>query len=83
MATTRLRKAFRYPDESGDEQGRGELDEEGLFCVFSSSYVLFTDRLLEQELVIRQLQAQNDKRNSEYTVKTPLSCGHCQRRNHS
>ncbi|GIJ82478.1 hypothetical protein Asppvi_000986 [Aspergillus pseudoviridinutans] len=56
MATTRLRKAFRYPDDSGDdEQGREELDEE------------------EQDLVIRQLQAKNDKRNSEYTVNTSLS----------
>ncbi|GFF37821.1 hypothetical protein IFM46972_05347 [Aspergillus udagawae] len=51
MATTRLRKAFRYPDDSGDdEQSREELDEE------------------EQDLVIRQLQAENDKRNSEYTI---------------
>ncbi|EBA27396.1 uncharacterized protein AFUA_4G05985 [Aspergillus fumigatus Af293] len=56
MSTTRLRKAFRYPDDSGDdEQGREELDEE------------------EQDVVIRQLQAENDQRNSEYTVKTPLS----------
>jgi hypothetical protein len=56
MATTRLRKAFRYPDDSGDdEQGREELDEE------------------EQDVVIRQLQAQNDKRNSEYTVNSTLS----------
>ncbi|KAK9644690.1 hypothetical protein HCH54_007109 [Aspergillus fumigatus] len=51
MSTTRLRKAFRYPDDSGDdEQGREELDEE------------------EQDVVIRQLQAENDKRNSEYTI---------------
>ncbi|KAG2414189.1 hypothetical protein HFD88_003380 [Aspergillus terreus] len=28
MATTRLRKAFRYPDDSDDGQGREELDEE-------------------------------------------------------
>ena len=31
MATTRLRRAFRYPEDSGDERGREELDEEGLF----------------------------------------------------
>lgn len=29
MASARLRKAFRYPD-SGDEDAREELDEEGL-----------------------------------------------------
>lgn len=30
MATTRLRRAFRYPENSGDEaQEREELDEEG------------------------------------------------------
>lgn len=31
MATTRLRRAFRYPEDSDDERGREELDEEGLF----------------------------------------------------
>lgn len=31
MATARLRKAFRYPDDSGDdEHEREELDEEGM-----------------------------------------------------
>lgn len=30
MATTRLRRAFRYPEDSGDEHEREELDEEGL-----------------------------------------------------
>lgn len=30
MAATRLRRAFRYPEDSGDEaQEREELDEEG------------------------------------------------------
>lgn len=30
MATARLRKAFRYPDDSeGEEPGREDLDEEG------------------------------------------------------
>ncbi|KAL4911666.1 hypothetical protein BDW62DRAFT_215614 [Aspergillus aurantiobrunneus] len=28
MATARLRKAFRYPDDSGDDDTREELDEE-------------------------------------------------------
>ncbi|KAL4935738.1 hypothetical protein BDV06DRAFT_120875 [Aspergillus oleicola] len=28
MASARLRKAFRYPDDSGDEDAREELDEE-------------------------------------------------------
>jgi hypothetical protein len=30
MASARLRKAFRYPDDSGDDDAREELDEEGL-----------------------------------------------------
>ncbi|KAL2845361.1 hypothetical protein BJX68DRAFT_242206 [Aspergillus pseudodeflectus] len=50
MASARLRKAFRYPDDSGDDDAREELDEE------------------EQERVIKHLQQQNDKRNSEYTL---------------
>ncbi|KKK16571.1 hypothetical protein ARAM_003093 [Aspergillus rambellii] len=50
MASARLRKAFRYPDDSGDDTVREELDEE------------------EQERVIRHLQIQNEKRNSEYTI---------------
>lgn len=29
MTSTRLRKAFRYPDDSGDDIAREELDEEG------------------------------------------------------
>ncbi|KAL2863042.1 uncharacterized protein BJX67DRAFT_268362 [Aspergillus lucknowensis] len=28
MASARLRKAFRYPEDSSDDDGRGELDEE-------------------------------------------------------
>lgn len=31
MATVRLRKAFRYPEDSDDEAGREELDEQGMF----------------------------------------------------
>lgn len=44
MATTRLRRAFRYPEDSGDERGREELDEEGLFdpAVDPSIYYLST-----------------------------------------
>ena len=49
MAAVRLRKAFRYPEDS-DDNSREELDEE------------------EQERVIRQLQLQNDARNSQYNV---------------
>lgn len=29
MASARLRKAFRYPDDSGDDIAREELDDEG------------------------------------------------------
>lgn len=29
MESARLRKAFRYPDDSGDDIAREELDEEG------------------------------------------------------
>lgn len=37
MATPRLRKAFRYPDDSDDdEHGRAELDDEGWFHGLSS-----------------------------------------------
>lgn len=44
MSTTRLRKAFRYPDDSGDdEQGREELDEEGLLCVFHRINYILTE----------------------------------------
>ncbi|GLA45829.1 hypothetical protein AnigIFM63604_006784 [Aspergillus niger] len=51
MATARLRRAFRYPDDSGDEEhSREELDEE------------------EQERVIEQLKALDEKRNSEYSI---------------
>ena len=35
MASIRLRRAFRYPEDSGDENEREELDEEGLFSVGS------------------------------------------------
>lgn len=36
MATTRLRRAFRYPEDSGDEEHeREELDEEGLYAMVS------------------------------------------------
>ncbi|OJJ71488.1 hypothetical protein ASPBRDRAFT_126880 [Aspergillus brasiliensis CBS 101740] len=52
MATARLRRAFRYPDDSGDdEHSREELDEEA-----------------EQERVIEQLKSLNEKRNSEYSI---------------
>ncbi|KAL2816161.1 hypothetical protein BJX63DRAFT_430448 [Aspergillus granulosus] len=52
MASARLRKAFRYPDDDDDDDddARVELDEE------------------EQERVIQHLQQQNDKRNSEYSL---------------
>ena len=34
MATARLRRAFRYPDDSGDdEHSREELDEEGMYIL--------------------------------------------------
>lgn len=40
MATTRFRRAFRYPEDSGDEgHGREELDEEGPFAMLFSGYV--------------------------------------------
>lgn len=36
MATTRLRRAFRYPEDSGDEgHEREELDEEGPSAMLS------------------------------------------------
>lgn len=41
MATTRLRRAFRYPEDSGDEgHEREELDEEGPFAMLFSRYVV-------------------------------------------
>ncbi|KAL2819941.1 hypothetical protein BDW59DRAFT_119420 [Aspergillus cavernicola] len=50
MASARLRKAFRYPDDSGEDAAREELDEE------------------EQERVIRHLQLQSEKRDSQYST---------------
>lgn len=39
MASVRLRKAFRYPVDFGDDDARAELDEEGLLK-FSVSHLL-------------------------------------------
>ncbi|KAL4801294.1 hypothetical protein BDV18DRAFT_86399 [Aspergillus unguis] len=50
MASARLRKAFHYPDDSGDDDAREELDEE------------------EQEQMIVHFKAQNEKRNSQYSL---------------
>ncbi|KAL4993455.1 hypothetical protein BDV10DRAFT_26196 [Aspergillus recurvatus] len=50
MAFARFRKAFRYPDDSGDDDAREELDEE------------------EQERVIKILKAQNEERDSQYSL---------------
>jgi hypothetical protein len=74
MESARLRKAFRYPDDSGDDIAREELDEEGPLkpcppkdC---SSDVLF----LEQERVIKNLKIQNEERDSQYSVTIRLPC---------
>ncbi|THC94604.1 hypothetical protein EYZ11_005927 [Aspergillus tanneri] len=49
--TARLRRIFRYPDDSdGGEHTREELDEQ------------------EQEMVVRQLKLQNDRRDSEFRI---------------
>ena len=36
MATVRLRRVFRYPEDSDTEHDREELDEEGLIYIFLS-----------------------------------------------
>ncbi|GKZ29419.1 hypothetical protein AbraIFM66950_004827 [Aspergillus brasiliensis] len=64
MATARLRRAFRYPDDSGDdEHSREELDEEA-----GGHSDNVADGPAEQERVIEQLKSLNEKRNSEYSV---------------
>lgn len=70
MATTRLRKAFRYPEDSDNEEHeREELDEEGTLSLL---YINTSERALtkptEQERVVEQLQRQNNQRNSQYSV---------------
>ncbi|PLN75572.1 hypothetical protein BDW42DRAFT_34855 [Aspergillus taichungensis] len=70
MAYPRLRKTFRYPDDSdGDEHGRAELDDEGWFHNLSDVYLpgVFNDRSTEQESVLDQLRTQIDQRNAEYS----------------
>ncbi|KAI9369994.1 hypothetical protein BJX61DRAFT_545068 [Aspergillus egyptiacus] len=68
MASARLRKAFRYPDDSGDDATREELDEEGLLKLLSEHAVGSSDSYPEQERVIRHLKLQNEKRDSEYSI---------------
>jgi hypothetical protein len=71
MAAARLRKTFRYPEDSDDdEHEREELDEEGPFVNHRNlkSIWSFTDNPAEQESVIERLRVQNDKRNAEYSV---------------
>lgn len=45
MATTRLRKAFRYPDDSDDGQGHEELDEEGQSVTSDACLISLADDL--------------------------------------
>jgi hypothetical protein len=40
MASARLRKAFRYPVDSSDDDAREELDEEGLLKSSCTSLTL-------------------------------------------
>ena len=71
MASARLRRAFRYPNDSGDDElDREDLDEEGLRCQPKRDVKLndVSDGLTEQERVIDRLKALNEKRNSEYSV---------------
>ncbi|KAB8076307.1 hypothetical protein BDV29DRAFT_89992 [Aspergillus leporis] len=71
MAAARLRKTFRYPEDSDDdEHEREELDEEGPFVNHRNlkSIWSFTDNPAEQESVIERLRVQNDKRNAEYSI---------------
>ncbi|PWY93830.1 hypothetical protein BO94DRAFT_615379 [Aspergillus sclerotioniger CBS 115572] len=71
MASARLRRAFRYPNDSNDdEHGREDLDEEGLRCQLKRDISSDddTDGLTEQEQVIDRLRALSEKRNSEYSI---------------
>ncbi|PYH83521.1 hypothetical protein BO82DRAFT_279610 [Aspergillus uvarum CBS 121591] len=72
MASARLRRAFRYPDDlEDDEYAREELDEEGLHrgrLAYSLRRLNFTNRPAEQERVIQALKLFNDRRNSEYSI---------------
>ena len=73
MAAARLRKAFHYPDDSGDnEHEREELDEEGVLYGYARLIQSFTNNFAEQELVINRLRVQNDKHNAEFTVNISL-----------
>ncbi|KAL6715082.1 hypothetical protein ACLMJK_007343 [Lecanora helva] len=69
MATTRLRKTFKYPTDSSDEDNLpNDMDEEGRLvpgrnCNFAME---LTDMAVEQEKLIQRLQAEDDERNEEY-----------------
>lgn len=71
MDSTRLRRAFHYPDDSDHEPVPHDLDEQGLsiFPSSSSQYISLPPLTTpEQEQLIQRLQSQHETSNAKYTV---------------